>query len=111
MLYCLPKRYQESTQRIMRRVDALCMEGPNCGIRREEFRVIYQRPHTNVNGIPSERFPCLLKLSQVKAVDESWTAKIESNHAIDRLPLASGVRGCSQGVNRGTRRLLLEARQ
>jgi len=40
------------------------------------LRAIYQKPRTTVPGDPSERFPCLVDLSTVTAVDQVWAADI-----------------------------------
>jgi putative transposase len=38
-------------------------------MRRMSLRAIYQKPRTTVPGDPSERFPCLVDLSRITAVD------------------------------------------
>jgi putative transposase len=38
-------------------------------MRRMGLRAIYQKPRTTVPGEPSERFPCLVDIKKVKAVD------------------------------------------
>jgi putative transposase len=93
----MPER--ESTLRIMARIDALYLEDPCSGsrrmvdylaregipisrervrnlMRRMGLRAIYQKPRTTVPGDPSERFPCLVDLRLVKAVDQVWATDI-----------------------------------
>jgi len=45
-------------------------------MRRMGLRAIYQKPRTTVPGDPSERFPCLVDLSTVMAVDQVWATDI-----------------------------------
>jgi putative transposase len=40
------------------------------------LRAIDQKPHTTVPGDPSERFPCLVDLKQITAVDQVWATDI-----------------------------------
>jgi putative transposase len=40
------------------------------------LRAIYQKPRTTVPGDSSERFPCLVDLSTVTAVDQVWATDI-----------------------------------
>jgi putative transposase len=40
------------------------------------LRAIYQKPRTTVPGIPSERFPCLVDVSTITAVDQVWATDI-----------------------------------
>ena len=40
------------------------------------LRAIYQRPRTTVPGDPSERYPCLVDLREVTAVDQVWATDI-----------------------------------
>ena len=83
----------------MARIDALYLEDPCSGSRRmvaylarEEIpisrdrvrnlmrrmglRAIYQKPRTTVPGDPSMRFPCLVDLREVTAVDQVWATDI-----------------------------------
>jgi putative transposase len=53
-------------------------------MRRMRFRAIYQKPRTTVPGDPSERFPCLVDLSMVTAVDQVWCTDINN------IPLQKG---------------------
>ncbi len=98
-LYYRPKPVQESTLRIMARIDALYLEDPCSGsrrmagylardgipisrdrvrnlMRRMGLRAIYQKPRTTIPGDPSERFPCLVDVSTVTAVDQVWATDI-----------------------------------
>ena len=98
-LYYKPVRVRESTLRIMARIDALYLEDPCSGsrrivdylaregipisrdrvrnlMRRMGLRAIYQQPRTTVPGKPAERFPCLVDLKQVRAVDQVWATDI-----------------------------------
>jgi len=66
-----------------RMVDYLARDGiPICRdrarnlMRRMGLRAIYQKPRTTIPGSPSERFPCLVDLSQVTAVDQVWATDI-----------------------------------
>jgi len=45
-------------------------------MRRMGLRAIYQQPRTTVPGDPSERFPCLVDLRLVTAVDQVWATDI-----------------------------------
>jgi len=45
-------------------------------MRRMGLRAIYQKPRTTVPGDPSERFPCLVDLREVTAVDQVWATDI-----------------------------------
>ena len=45
-------------------------------MRRTGLRAIYQKPRTTVPGEPSERYPCLVDLRQVRAVDQVWATDI-----------------------------------
>jgi putative transposase len=83
----------------MARIDALYLEDPCSGsrrmvgylardgipisrdrvrnlMRRMGFRAIYQRPRTTIPGDPSERYPCLVDLDQLTAVDQIWATDI-----------------------------------
>ena len=40
------------------------------------LRAIYLKPRTTVPGEPSERFPCLVDLKQVRAADQIWATDI-----------------------------------
>ena len=83
----------------MARIDALYLEDPCSGsrrmvdylardgipisrdrmrnlMRRMGLRAIYQRPRTTDPGNPSERFPCLVDLRQIKVVDQVWATDI-----------------------------------
>ena len=98
-LYYQPTPVRESTLRIMARIDALYLEDPCSGSRRMVdylaregipisrdrvrnlmrsmgLRAIYQKPRTTVPGNPSERFPCLVDVSAVTAVDQVWATDI-----------------------------------
>jgi len=98
-LYYQPTPVRESTLRIMARIDALYLEDPCSGsrrivaylandgipisrdrvrnlMRRMGLRAIYQKPHTTISGTPSERFPCLVDLNTVTAVDQVWATDI-----------------------------------
>ena len=98
-LYYRPTPVRESTLRIMARIDALYLEDPCSGSRRMVYylaqegiqisrdrvrnlmrrmglRAIYQKPRTTIPGDPSERFPCLVDLSLVTAVDQVWATDI-----------------------------------
>jgi hypothetical protein len=84
---------RESTLRIMARIDALYLEDPCSGsrrmvdylaregipisrdrarnlMRRMGLRAIYRKPRTTIPGEPAERFPCLVDLKEVSAVDQ-----------------------------------------
>ena len=82
----------------MARIDALFLEDPCCGSRRivdylakegipisrrrvhnlirrmGGLRAIYQKPRTTIAGDPSERFPCLVEINEIKAVDQIWAS-------------------------------------
>jgi putative transposase len=45
-------------------------------MRRMGLRAIYQKPRTTIPGHPSERFPCLVDLKLVTAVDQVWATDI-----------------------------------
>lgn len=45
-------------------------------MRRMGLRAIYQKPRTTVPGDPAKRFPCLVDLTQVTAVDQIWATDI-----------------------------------
>ena len=45
-------------------------------MRRMGLRAIYQKPRTTAPGEPSERFPCLVDLKQVRAADQIWATDI-----------------------------------
>ena len=85
--------------RIMARIDALYLEDPCSGsrrmvdylaregipisrdrvrnfMRRMGLRAICQKPRTTVPGDPAEKFPCLVDLSTVTAVDQVWATDI-----------------------------------
>ena len=92
-LYYQSTPARESSLRIMARIDAIYLEDPCSGSRRmvdylarEGIPIsrdrapnlmrlmglwaIYQKPRTTVPGDPSERFPCLVDLRLVTAVDQ-----------------------------------------
>jgi putative transposase len=94
-LYYRPVPVREATLRIMARLDALYLKDPCSGsrrmvdylanegipigrdrvrnlMRRMGLRAMYQKPRTTVPGQPSERFPCLVDLKQITAVDQVW---------------------------------------
>ena len=98
-LYYRPTPVRESTLRLMARLDALYLEDPCSGsrrmvdylaregipisrdrarnlMRRMGLRAIYQKPRTTVQGNPSERFPCLVDVNTVTAVDQVWATDI-----------------------------------
>ena len=98
-LYYRPVPVRESTLRILARIDALYLEDPCSGsrrmvaylaregipisrdrvrnlMRRMGLRAIYQKPRTTVPSDPSERFPCLVDLREVTAVDQVWATDI-----------------------------------
>ena len=98
-LYYRPVPVREATLRIMARLDALYLEDPCSGsrrmvdylanegiqigrdrvrnlMRRMGLRAIYQKPRTTIPGQPSERFPCLVDLKQITAVDQVWATDI-----------------------------------
>ena len=94
-----PTPVRGSTLRIMARIDALYLEDPCSGsrrmvdylaregipirrdrvrnlMRRMGLRAIYRKPRTTVPGDPAERFPCLVDLNAVTAVDQVWATDI-----------------------------------
>jgi len=98
-LYYRPAPVRQSTLRIMARIDALYLDDPCSGSRRMVeylaregipisrdrvrhlmrsmgLRAIYQKPRTTVPGNPSLRFPCLVDLRDVTAVDQVWATDI-----------------------------------
>ncbi|WP_255111348.1 IS3 family transposase, partial [Synechococcus sp. RedBA-s] len=98
-LYYKPVPVNESTLRIMARIDALYLEDPTTGSRRMVqylaregisisrdrvrnlmrcmgLRAIYQKPRTTVPGDTAERFPCLVDLNQVTTIDQVWATDI-----------------------------------
>ena len=98
-LYYRPIPVRESTLRIMARIDVLYLEDPCSGsrrmvdylaregipssrdrvrnlMRRMGLRAVYQKPRTTVPGDPSERFPCLVDLRLITAVDQVWATDI-----------------------------------
>jgi putative transposase len=98
-LYYRPVPVREATLRIMARLDALYLEDPCSGsrrmvdylanegipigrdrvrnlMRRMGLRAMYQKPRTTVPGQPSERFPCLVDLKQITAVDQVWATDL-----------------------------------
>ena len=98
-LYYRPTPVRESSLKIMARIDALYLEDPCSGsrrmvdylaregipinrdrvqnlLRRMGLRAIYQKPRTTAPGGPSERFPCLVDLRLVTAVDQVWATDI-----------------------------------
>jgi putative transposase len=98
-LYYRPTPVRDSTLRIMARIDALYLEDPCSGsrrmvdylardgipisrdrvrnvLRRMGLRAIYQKPWTTGPSDPSLRFPCLVDLRLVTAVDQVWATDI-----------------------------------
>jgi putative transposase len=98
-LYYQPIPLRESTLRIMARIDSCYLEDPCSGsrrmvgylardgipisrdrvrnlMRRMGLRAIYQRPRTTIPGDPCERYPCLVDLDQLTAVDQVWATDI-----------------------------------
>ena len=98
-LYYRPTPVRESTLRIMARIDSLYLEDPCSGsrrmvdylardgipisrdrvrnlMRRMGLRAIYQKPRTTVPGDPAKRFPCLVDLREITAVDQAWATDI-----------------------------------
>ena len=51
------------------------------------LRAIYQKPRTTIPGDPAERFPCLVDLDAVTAVDQVWATDITY---ITYIPLQKG---------------------
>ena len=45
-------------------------------MRRMGLRAIYQKPRTTGPGDPSERFPCLVDVSTITAMDQVWATDI-----------------------------------
>jgi putative transposase len=107
-LYHQPVPVRQSTLQIKARIDALYLDDPCSGSRRmvaylaregipisrdrvrnlmrgSGLRAIYQKPRTTVPGEPSERFPCLVDLRQVTAVDQAWATDITY------IPLQKGL--------------------
>ncbi len=62
-------------------------------MRRMGLRAIYQQPRTTVPGEPSERFPCLVDLKQVRAADQIWATDITYIPLQKGIPLPGGNRG------------------
>jgi putative transposase len=63
-------------------------------LRRMGLRAIYQKPRTTVPGHPSERFPCLVDLREITAVDQAWaTDIIYIPLQKERRPLPGGDHG------------------
>ena len=115
--YYRPKLVRATTLRIMVRIDALYLEDPSGGSRRlveylaregipisrdwvrnlmlrMGLRAIYQNSRTTVPGEPSERFPCLVDLKQVRAADQIWATNITISGCIkDSSSLTGGDRG------------------
>jgi putative transposase len=83
----------------MARIDALYLEDPCSGsrrmvgylardgipisrdrarnlMRRTGLRAIYRKPRTFIPGDPAERFPCLVDLDAVTAIDQVWATDI-----------------------------------
>ena len=106
-LYYRPMPVRESTLRIMAKIDALYLEDPCSGSRRMVdylaregipiscdrvrnlmrsmgLRAIYPKPRTTVPGKPSERYPCLVDLRLITAVDQVWAT------GITYIPLQKG---------------------
>jgi putative transposase len=98
-LYYRPTPIRDSTLRIMARIDALYLEDPCSGsrrmvdylaregipisrdrarnlMRRMGLRAIYRKPRTTVPGDPSERFPCLVDVNRVTALDQMCATDI-----------------------------------
>ena len=94
----------------MARIDALYLEDPCSGsrrmvdylaregipisrdrarnlMRRMGLRAIYRKPRTTIPGDPAERFPCLVDLDAVTAVDQVWATDITY---ITYIPLQKG---------------------
>jgi len=122
-LYYRPTPVRGSTLRIMARVDALYLDDPCSGSRRMVdylaregipisrdrvqnlkrrmgLRAIYQQPRTTVPGDPSERFPCMVDLRLVTAVDQVWATDITY------IPLQKGFLNLVAIVNLFSRNLL-----
>jgi putative transposase len=98
-LYYRPTPVPASTLRVMARIDVLDLEDPCSGsrrmvdylaregipisrdrvqnlMRRMGLRAIYRKPRTTIPGDPAERFPCLVDLDAVTAVDQVWATDI-----------------------------------
>jgi putative transposase len=98
-LYCRPAPVRESTLRIMAGIDALYLEDPCIGsgrkvdcLTREGIaislvrirnltgrmgsRAIFRKPRTTIPGDQAERFPCLMDLNSLTAVDQDWAKDI-----------------------------------
>jgi putative transposase len=109
-LYYQPAPIRESTLGIMARIDAHYLEDPCSGSRRMVgylardgipisrdqvrnlmhrmgLRAIYQKPRTTIPGDLAERFPCLVDLDAVTAVDQVWATDITY---ITYIPLQKG---------------------
>ena len=54
------------------------------------LRAIYQKPRTTIPGDPAERFPCLVDLDAVTAVDQVWATDITYITYITYIPLQKG---------------------
>ena len=52
-----------------------CDRGRNL-MRRMGLRAIYQKSRSTVPGDPAERFPCLVDLKEIRAVDQVWATDI-----------------------------------
>jgi len=99
MLYYQPTPVRKSTLQIMARIDVHHLEDPCSGslwmvgylardgisisrdrvrnlMRRVGFRAIYRKPRTTLPGDPSERFPCLVDVKGITAVDQVWATDI-----------------------------------
>ena len=106
-LYNRPVPEWESTLRIMARIDTPYLEDPCSGSRRMVnylalegipisrdraqnlmccmgLRAIWRNPRTTIPGDPAERFPCLVDLNAVTAVDQVWATDI------NYIPLQKG---------------------
>jgi putative transposase len=98
-LYYRPVPVRDATLRLMARLDTFYLEDPCNGsrrmvhnlaneriqigrdrvrnlMRRMGLRAIYQKPRTTIPGQPSKRFPCLVDLKQITAVDQVWATEI-----------------------------------
>jgi putative transposase len=98
-IYYWPVPVRQSTLRIMATIDALHLEDPCSGsrrtvaylardgipisrdrvrnlMRRMGLRAIYQKPRTTIQGDPSVRFPCLVDLRKIAALDQAWATDI-----------------------------------
>jgi putative transposase len=98
-LYYRPVPVRESMLQIMARIDALYLDDPCSGrrrmvaylaregipisrdhvrnlMRRTGLPAIYQKPRTTVPGDPSVRFPCMVDLKEITAVDQVWATDI-----------------------------------